>query len=285
MKKPFQNNKVMIGILWAVAVLVVSAAINGIIGNRADELLQALIDLIGRALAHDAWPWIVSGVIAILGIVGIALCWLQISVLQGALRQANKMVELDGSLLRLLASWQPTQRRAHQIELLLKEVLLDATTEFDGEVNRASIMLPDVKRDFLRFWVGHNMPPESREDMEFYIGKDQLKRERDGGVAGEAFYSERLLIGHMKRIDNFWVCDLESYKKPRGRRPYPSYRSFVNVPIMGSDPENADSTRCLGVLCFDSQNEKIFDSDEVKEVLLMLASRVAAVILISEQLP
>ena len=282
MRKWFKQKGVLVALGTGV-VLIASAAINGIIGNRADEIFQLVLNGLSGAFQHDALPWtIVVGVVVLAG-AGIGFCWLQISVLQVALKRANKMIALDGSLLRLLASWQPTERGTRQVERLLKDVLLDASSEFEGDVSRAAILVPDVKGEFLRYWVGFDMPQESLNDLEFYIGKDKLKRERDGGVAGEVFTSGRLLVGHMKRIDNFWVCDLEMYKKPRGRRPFPPYRALVSVPIMGSDPDKPDSTRCLGVLCFDSYNEDAFDSQDVKEVLLMLASRIAAVILISEK--
>lgn len=283
MREWFKQKGVLVAFGTVVA-LIATAAINGIIGNRADEIFQLMLNGLSGAFQHDALPWTIVVGVVVLAVLSIGFCWLQISVLQVALKRTNKMIALDGSLLRLLASWQPSQPGTRQVERLLKDVLLDATNEFDGTVSRAAILVPDVKGEFLRYWVGFDIPQESLEDMEFYIGKDQLKRERDGGIAGEVFTSGRLLVGHMKRIDNFWVCDLEMYKKPRGRRPFPPYRSLVSVPIMGSDPEKPNSTRCLGVLCFDSYKDDAFDSQDVKEVLLMLVSRVAAVILISEKL-
>ena len=129
------------------------------------------------------------------------------------------------------------------------------------------------------------MPQISIDDMQFYIGTDPRRKQIEGGVAGHAFETKALIVGHLKHLNGRWVPDVDQYKKPSGCRPFPLYKSFVTVPITGIDPNNRSNTTCFGILCFDSLNEKIFDSQGTQTILKALAERIASTILISRQFP
>jgi GAF domain-containing protein len=268
------------------AVLII--AIQGIIGNGADTIFRLLVPRIIQSATQDALPWLITLGSLIIGLGGVAYYRLHGKALNLALDRANKMIELDGSMLRVLASRIPSSNQLSHVDqekLILKEVLRDATVAFEGHVHRAAIITPEPTGQFLRCWAHYNMPQESVEDMEFYIGFDNQRGAQACGVAGDAFLSGKLRVAHLTQVHDQWVCDHPKYKESRVRRPYPSYRSLVAVPITGIDPIVRNATTCLGVLCFDSQNEEIFDSKEIQEVLITLAERLAAAMLITRQFP
>jgi hypothetical protein len=128
------------------------------------------------------------------------------------------------------------------------------------------------------------MPQESIDSMEFYIGDDTQMQSDRGGVAGTAFRSGDIKVGHMiKQAPDRWICDQDQYVRFRGSRPFCPYMSFVTVPIIGIST-GTNMTTCLGIICFDSKRIDSFDSQEIRLVLGMIARRVASIILISDKL-
>src|SRR5437762_7658633 len=274
--------------LIALAITVSTASIYGIVGNRADAALTWLMSQVSAL--QSFWLWITISILVVVYIGSFLYYWQRTTILHQTLNRSNKMLALDDSLLRVLASWiPPTLPSDHdeQLRRILKETLRDATIEFDGHVERADILLPDsTNTSYLRCWAHDQMPQESIDSMHFYIGNDlQMQRDR-GGIAGKSFSSGEIIVGHMSQINGHWVCeDHEEYIRFQGTRPYCPYMSFVNVPIIGLSTHSPGGTTCLGVICFDSRRDDIFDSEEIKIVLRMFARRVASTILISEKLP
>jgi hypothetical protein len=265
---------------------VITIAVEGIIGNRADVLFVEGASWIPSSVNQNAIPWIALGLFLMLSAVE-SFCLLQhIKLLKLALRRTRKMVELDSSLLRVLASWIPTTRRDQEAKRILREVLHDATTEFDDSTYRAAVLLPDATGEYLTCWASYEMPQDSIENMQFYIGNNGQTKAEKGGVAGEAYMEEKIIIGHVEKMNNVWICtDCKSYRKFNGSRAVSPYKSFANVPILALDPLARNTPRCLGVVCFDSPQERIFDSKEMEGILFRIASRVAAAILIWQKLP
>src|SRR5438132_13898353 len=93
-----------------VAVPLLFAALYGIIGNRADAAFLWLVDQINQSIRTNFWPW---GVIALLILLayGITILLYQRHVrsLNRAILSTTHILELDDSLLRLLASWVPAK--------------------------------------------------------------------------------------------------------------------------------------------------------------------------------
>jgi len=56
----------------------------------------------------------------------------------------SNLVQLDDSLLRLLASWIRARDHETEMKRILAELLRDASEEFHGHVHRASILLPST---------------------------------------------------------------------------------------------------------------------------------------------
>src|SRR6266567_8992898 len=83
-------------------------AIQGIIQNRADGIFLFLVSWIGHSINENVAPWIVT-IVFLIGCLGESFYfWQHDKVLNQAIRRANKMIDLDGSLLRNLASWIPS---------------------------------------------------------------------------------------------------------------------------------------------------------------------------------
>lgn len=278
------------GVLFAIAVFITSAALQGIIGNRADAAFTKLINWITTSIHENALPWFIVVLLIIFSITEGIYFWIHGKVLEQAIQRANRMIALDASLLRAIASWQPSKTpadREQKTQLILRDILRDATTEFNEQVFRAAIVTPDAHGEYLGCCASWQMPPESTSNMKFYIGSDNRMRREKGGVAGEVYLSEKMIIGHMVKLNDMWICkDCPSYTKFPENRPVQPYKSFVNVPIIGADPSTTSSrTKCFGVICFDSPHERIFDSDASKEILATVAQRVAATLITCERLP
>jgi len=259
-----------------------------IVGNRADTGVTWFIEQISNSAQQNTLPWIIVVLLILVCIVALLYSWQRVAILRRTLDQSNKMLALADSVLRLIAIWtSPTNSSSHsdQLRLILKEILKDSTVEFDGHVERAAILLPDPTGTSLKCWSHYQMPQESIDSMEFYIGNDPQMQRDKGGAAGASFRSGEILVGHMsKQANGRWMCDQEHYVKFQGTRPFCPYTSFVTVPIIGISAGTNIAT-CLGVLCFDSKGSDSFDSAEIKLVLGMIARRVASTLLISEKLP
>ena len=278
----------IIGVIGAFCGTVIIQIIIQIISNRADVGFTWLMGLVSPSIQQDAGPWVMVAVLMLICIGDFLRSWQRTAILERTLDRSNKMLALDDSLLRLLAIWaSPTFPTDHsdQLRRILKEALKDSTVEFDGDVERAAILLPDSTGTYLKCWAHYQMPQESIDSMEFYIGNDvQMQRDK-GGVAGASFKNSEILVGHMlEQTKGRWICDVDHYVKFQGTRPFCPYASFVTVPIIGMST-GTNMTTCLGIVCFDSKRSDSFDSAEIKLVLAMIARRVASIILISEKLP
>ena len=263
-----------------VAVMVVPlllAAFYGILGNSAYAGFLLLLDQLTKPTMMDLWLWIISLVLLLVFLCTLSYSLWQRKVSKHALSTLQNIVDLDSSLLRLLASWVPGRNHDNEIKLILSDLLCDATKEFEGHVNRASIFLPDG--DYLKIWAHYGMPPQSINRTQFYIGTDRNKLLREQGIAGEAFLSGQLCVGYMYQENNIWRCNFKGHVEFDLHRPYPPYRSFVCVPIVG-ETQGINT----GIVCFDSMNQTIFEAHENQVVLRAFARRIASALLICRKL-
>lgn len=299
MKKWLGNNGVL-AFLGAVILITALATYEGIIGNRADSIFIALLNWVTASVHENSIPWIITAVAIGFLLVGGVWCLFHDKVLNQAIKKAHKMIALDGSLLRNMANLQPEHgagsqqpaisQRERQTKQILRDILRDAVDELrehfpDNEHTcRTAIVTPDATGEYLKCVTSWEMPQESIDSMEFYIGNDlQLRRDRRG-AAGEAYLTEKLVRGHMVKLGDRWTSkDCVSYIHFSGSRPNQPYLSFANVPIIGPDPQTQDIT-CFGVVCFDSKYEKAFDSEESKELLTTLAERIAVAVVLCKRI-
>jgi hypothetical protein len=267
-------------VLVAIILSGLGAAVTGIIGGRSDFLFVWLWEQsIVFIPSHTWFLLIISAFLLILALCVIGYIWRRYEILSRGLDTLKHLVELDDSLLRLLPDLMSAKDRESEMKRLLEELLQDMTRAFAGNVHRASILLPDATKEYLRVWVHYQMPEVSVEQTKFYIGKDA---DRKRGVAGEVFLAGRLRVVHIDidREGN-WCADSKDYMVFNPKRPYPPYRSFINVPFGSKE----DSATCLGVVCFDSESPRVFDSPEIQDMLLMLGRRIAVALLIYQQFP
>ncbi len=303
--------KIRISALIAFGSAVLAMIVAGIIGGRADALFVALWEIVSKFLTANSWPWIIVLALSI----SLAACvyfWWQNAneltslskdreafsreiiikdtkiealskereTLHQELSTLNKVMVLDNSVLRLLPSLIAARDLEEEMRKLVKKLLEDTCGTFAGDVDRASLYLPDPKtgNEYLTFWEGYQMPRESILRTRFYIGMKDVDKVR--GLAGETFFYHQIRVGHIIKENSRWKADSSSYIDFDIKRPYPPYRSLVSVPlIIGENP-----TDCLGVMCFDSENATVFDSSDIQAMLLKLGACIASVLLIYQQL-
>lgn len=251
------------GCLGPALVAAITAAVNGVIGNRTDAgFLWFWPYLLSFSRAVLSWQWLGYVLFVLLLLVSFAQ-GRQITVLQ-------RLAELDDSLLGLLPELVAADDPHSVMRPLLTQFLRDTTTIFSQELNRASILIP--RGEWLQVYVTYGMPAESIERTKFYIGPEP---HRLRGVAGTAFVTRTTRIAHMFSQRGDWQSDDPTYIDFEPRRPRLPYRSFVAIPIL----DGPDT--CLGVLCFDSLSRTSFDSRAIRDnILPALATRTLAAILI-----
>lgn len=274
----------LIAIIGAIVAFVLVATTTGIIGNRSDNLFSWRA--IGSLVAQSGWSWVVTFVVLLASLAVIFYLIYRYRVLNHALVTANDIINLDDSLLRLLASWIPSRNQETEMKRLFAELLRDACAEFVGQVHRAFILTPDSQNsDELTVWAHIGIPPETIEHLKFYIGNDK-DRIPMRGVAGEVFLARKLRVVHVIPEKGGWRTDSSNFVKFHLRTGLPAYRSFVCVPIIGPnvDAQHLSTTVSLGVAVFDSMDREIFDRPESQVLLRMFARRIAAALTIGRLL-
>ena len=307
--------KIRISALIAAGSTVLVMILGGIIGGRADALFVALWEIVSRSITANSWPWIITVALLVALSTCIGVWWLNAKAvnsqlatlsknldtsskemaikdtklealskeretLHQELNTLNRVLVVDNSVLRLLPSLIAARDLEEEMRKLVKKLLEDTCGTFAGDVDRASLYLPDLKtgNEYLTFWEGYQMPRESILRTRFYIGMKDVDKVR--GLAGEAFFHHEIRVAHITKENNRWQADSSSYIDFDVKRPYPPYRSLVSVPLIIG--ENAAD--CLGVMCFDSENPAVFDASEVQAMLLKLGACIASVLLIYQQL-
>jgi hypothetical protein len=264
--------------LWPLLTTITTAAIVGIIGNRADNLLMSNLWPFFQSSSLQAFWLVILGSL----VIGVPLGLIALKYYL-RLQSALNLIKLDDSLLRLMASISQDPNQQGAVSRLFEEFFIDALELFkDG--CRISIFTPDPKDpNFLRIWQSYRVPPETIERVRLYIG-DSPNNNLPKGIAGLVYKEKSLVIVHLD-----WQ-DLKGASGNAGslKADNPNYHTFstrctkksqshwvvAGVPILDN------SNNCLGVLCLDSKNREAFDSQIVQEGIDSLANRVAAIMVI-----
>jgi hypothetical protein len=278
-------------------VFIISAAIQGIIGNRADEMLTSNWSLVVQWTVEPVtirlWTLFLLFVVLTIGQYGV-FYWLkrkQLEALQdrmatvnnaeaelAALKHAVSLVKLDDTLLRLLPRLTSAEDLDQGMRRLVTEFFRDATEVFGGDVSRGMVLRPEG--DELVAWIGYQMPDETIERTRFRLD-DQSKS--GAGVALMTFKDGKPRVITFKKQTkgpkHTWNPSSRAYKVFNGARPHPPYRSFVTVAIGSGGTDNDN----LGVVCFDSMNPSAFDPPEIQRFLQSLARRLSTAIQIYQQ--
>jgi hypothetical protein len=112
-----------------------------------------------------------------------------------------------------------------------------------------------------------------------------VNRASERGTAGLTYLDEKVCVGRVNRKKNGWEWSAEGYIYFGNQRPYPSHYSFISMPIISTDSSfPAGKPVCVGVVCFDSYNSKIFDSPRIQKFLQTFVLRIAAMLTMFAQL-
>ncbi len=285
MIKRLLRHRTLTAVIAGVATFILLNALAGIIGNSTylafiwlwNNTIKPSADQISRyiKLPISQWGWILALILLIGWIISGCLMWNRLTILSRAHTIASRVVVLDDSLLRMLTTLISAQDLREEMVRLLEQLLLDTIQSLPGDFFRASIMLPDSRGEYLRIRVNYRMSQGSINQAKFYIGKD-TNRNAERGTAGHTYLDGTLRVGHIKKEGNEWTCDRGDFIHFDHTHHYPSYFSFITVPIIGTPSLPVGNIpNCLGVVCFDSHNKTVFDSPAIKTVLETLGRRIA----------
>jgi GAF domain-containing protein len=257
--------KVLITFLGTLSII----AINGIVGNRADAGFLKVLPLLHSPIKIPVWA-----VLALL----LSTIFPLIVALQHyykAHQIVTKLNKLDETLLLLLPKLYVTHDINEALKRLLEEFLsrtIDLVQLLDG--CGIAVYGPDHNdRDYLTTWCQLESPNENKEKARFYIGNDPNKKR---GVAGYTFLDKTRRIVHLFKKNGGWQADNHEYiflVDSRSRRR--SYTALITVPIIG------DANDSLGVLCLYSNSITAFDSTAVQDLLIAIAGRLSAAMLVA----
>lgn len=255
---------------------------QGIVGALVVALLILLAKWFGGSVELPTWA-----LVAMVAVLGGTLLWEWFAnrrrqrAMRQALDKTTAISAMDQHFLGRMAG-APDDLNEQDLRALVQPMLEEATTKvFGAEVYRASIFRPSAEfreggdPDYLERWESYGMQPASGNSARFYIGDDQARCVREGGIAGIAFQQGSVQVAHYDQVKGKGVCDHPDYLPFTERdRTDPPFRSFVAIPLLGAE------RRPLGVLCFDSPNRAVFDAPELTQMLTALGQRFAAALLI-----
>ena len=260
-------------VIGAVVIYVLSAATQGIIGNRADAWLPELVAYARELLGSNNYA------VAI-----VALCFVIASVLairyRAALRTSSSLNEIDDRLARSIAVLYGTSEARVRAEMALRisrslceSVLKSPPFDSCG----IAIYYPDEAQRRLKTWLRAGTPNESAslsffigDVNSFYIG-DFGNREQPGdrrGVAGTAFMSSETQVVRFSADGRAENCNFY-FPTPEGKG---TYRSMICMAVSSGNPHRGN----LGVLCLYSSNYRTFGADAVA-FLIAITRRLSVV--------
>jgi hypothetical protein len=245
---------------------VLLAAVGGIVGNRADALVMQVLPFLSKAVNFMIPLWIVALVLLILLLLGTLNYY--------SSRQAVKLLKLDESLLRLLAAFHNNADKPSATKLLFQDFLANVL-ELLPNGCRIFIMRPEEHNtNFLTIWQSWKIPIETIERTRLQISDSQ---NRDIGLAGSAFLSGKQEVANFTWKNEAWVSDNAKYIYivPKNTKKSLPYKSAIAVPII-----NEVTNECIGVLCVDCIYEKAFDSQDIQQILAVIASRTPSILAI-----
>lgn len=296
------------------AIWTILAIISGVAGNFVYDLLVSAVPRVGQFLDEYAGGAAVGLLVALLGTF---LIWrlqfrelsqkidtlgksidlakkseaqLRVELLAALAREEDqnsiaastaKLFAADDGLLRLLPNLITLGDRNKVAKQTANQYLRDTVGIF-GEIGlRALILCPDRRNTtLLSPWESLNMSSDTLKNCKFYIG-DDIRRRR--GVAGETYKRRAMRIVHFKEVHGEWRADDDAYYSFKGEETNPPFRSFASVPILTVDSARRP-TECLGVLCIDSTENDTFDNPEDRQLLLIIANRLSALLRIYQHL-
>ena len=255
---------------------VLSAAVEGIIGNRAD----ALIPLVGPFLRHEMRLRVASLVLIMAG----SACIPSFFLLRYRIahRNATSLNRIDGSLNRSIAilhKSQDSQERAEMAkqmtDFLLQGVLKLSLFQPCG----IAVYRPDESSTCLIPWRRMGRPNRDDKDLSFYIdnpnsfylGESEATTppSQVRGYAGKTFIDGKLRVAQFSKEG----VDISGNGLRREEDSGGPYRALICVVISSGDPYTGN----LGVLCLYSKVERTFN-ESAQEFITTIAQRLSVVL-------
>ncbi|MEL7495262.1 MAG: hypothetical protein AAGJ95_15060, partial [Cyanobacteria bacterium J06554_11] len=247
-----------------------TAALTGVIGNRADAfLVNNLPALLSQEITLRA-GWLATVAMLIAGLLLFAIIGYE-----AALRNASNLNRINDALARNIStlyipdsSRPEAQKNAKRVTRdLFKTIVKKRPFDTCG----IAIYYPDPSGNYLRTWEWYSAPNENSESLGFYIGENSGRNApiRARGIAGETFIDGETRIVHFQKdgtADNNLYMSFD--------RGTTSYRSLICVAIL-SDLDQSS----IGVLCLYSREAKTFDSSGVRTIIESIAYRFSFVLL------
>jgi transcriptional regulator with GAF, ATPase, and Fis domain len=191
--------------------------------------------------------------------------------IQEAYEIKSRITLIDEKLLNYISRIAKGHNNSDELDKLTTSILSIIANEirplkYDG----FSIFCRDPQEpDYLISWKCYYT--ESQEFFRFYVGD---RDDEHQGVAGKTFKDQQIRVVHLDRQeDGKLKSDSEFFVFFPGQKP--RYKSFICVPIIG------DEGNSLGVLSIDSVQRDAFDSQEIKELIILLSKRFASILIVA----
>ena len=248
-------------------VFILTAIISGIIGNRADSIINLIVSNLEY---RDIYLYAISTV----SLIVIALCLLLSLRYKAALEITFEINKIDEFILRAIASLykvnspQEKSQLARRIAKNLFRKILSISLFKNCGI--AVYLRPEASSDYLSCWEFYSFPNDNDESLAFYVGaeNDLSAPLAARGIVGTSFLTKKTLVVH---LDRSGFADSNLFL---GRPSRVGYRSLISIPILGSEYDK-DS---IGVLCFYSAKTSSFDKASVRPIAESLAIRFSAIL-------
>lgn len=196
----------------------------------------------------------------------------------------TRIAELDDSVFELLPNLSGHRSQDAYIRRLVREFLADVNVVFNDVISHAAVLWPDPQDRNLVPWVSYRISAEGRRQLRFRF---QSASASERGVPGQTFLDRRLRLVHIMESEKgrhaeiftwdqqVWMPDdATSFREFRRLRHVPRFQALVTVAIVGRRGTT------LGVLCLYSEDQTMFDSPEIADLLLSLGIRLATIMLL-----
>ena len=262
------------------------AAVQGIIGNRADSFFLQLLTSIFHFKLGSNCLWIITCSALMLCVIEFFYFTHKMNRTQHLSQRSPTMKGGYATIFRMLVTVSSASSQEERIEKkqrIMTELLKDCVDVLDREHTRAMLFIPDYQEEMLGYAASWKIPAESISKVHFYIGEDEEKRQREGGIVGLAYQQGHAYVGHMIHHKNHdqWTCDIKGYVPIEDPVPY---NTFVCLPLFSLDSKSGNRKKTIGILCFDSTTQGAFDSEAMQRVLEYLTEQVLFVLSLCEKM-
>lgn len=255
-------------------------AIRWLLDNAVGGIVGAVAVFVAYRLLTWAFASPIIGIVITVVVIAVAamLAWVGVRRSKQLTLTAERLLQLDATLLRLLSELQQQEDRTQAIPRILEGLLSDMTAALGEETAARSMVLRPVDGE-LRPVASYEMPKETLARRVFPLTPEPG---HPRGVALAAFLDRKVQLVSFSKVDGAWRTEHPDFiheGSPAGRT-YRSFGAFPLIPRIGSKDGEP-----LGVLCVDSRREGDFrDSAEVGS-LRLVASRLVAAIQLVEGMP